>query len=152
MTTRSRGFTLVELIITVAMLSILTTLALPSFLSYLRTAEVQGAAREAQAILAHARQEAIKQNCSVVATRSTGGFTFSRLNCGLPNGVYSLAGMSAGNIFRTSGAVTITGPASVQFNSLGSVLAPATFTLTSTKYSTTMRVFVEASGRTTISQ
>lgn len=151
-----RGFSFVELIITVGVLMVLTTLALPSFLSYLRAAEVQGAAREAQAILANARSEAIRQNCFVTAARSTGGFTFARgTNCSAPAGAFTVTGMSAGGIFRTSGAVTIAGPASVQFNRLGAVEAPvggATFTLTSTQYSTTMRVFVEASGRTRIQQ
>lgn len=148
-----RGFTLVELVITCAMILVLATLAMPSFMTYMRTATVRAAAQEASAILNHARQEAIRQNCSVIAARSTGGFTFSRVaTCSLPAGAYTVVGMSAGGIFKTSDAVTITGPASVQFNALGSAQVAQTFTLTSNRYASTMRVFVEASGRIRIQQ
>lgn len=121
----------------------------------MRTAAVRAAAQNAQAILNQARQEAIKKNCSVVAARSTGGFTFSHLNCsGFANAVYTLTGMSAGGMFKMSEDVTISGPASVQFNALGTAQAAQTFTLTSTRYSstTTMRVFVESTGRIRIQE
>lgn len=158
---RQRGYTLVELIITAAIISIMAMLAAPFFLSYLRSAEVQASAREVSVILASARSEALKQNCSIIATRATGGFTFSRPTpaanttvCTNPTtGPFTVPGMSAGGIFKTSNAVALSGAASVQFGRLGSVELPtggATFTLQSAKYGTTLRVNVAPSGRTVI--
>lgn len=148
-----RGFSFVELVITVAVLLILVGMLTPSFLSYLKTAEIQASAREVQAILANARSEAIKQNCTVTATRSTGGFTFSRgTTCPGGAGAFTVTGMSSGGIFKTGSPVTIAGVTSVIFNQLGAAPTNGTFTLTSTKYSTTMQVIVQASGRTVIQQ
>jgi len=148
------GFTLVELLITISILLVLATLAMPSIVQHMRTAAIRAAATNAQAILNQARAEAIKKNCSIVAARTTGGFTFSHSGCNAPfaNGVYTLPGMSAGGIYKTSEEVAISGPASVTFQPLGTALAAQTFTLTHTRHNTTMRVFVELSGRIRIQQ
>lgn len=149
-----RGFSIVELVVSISFILVMATFAIPVGTEYLRSAAVQGAAREAQVILSAARSEAIKQNCSVIVTRTTNGFTFSRLNCIAPAGIFYVPGMTSSGVFPLAPSTTITGSASVQFDRLGSAAAPATFTVTSTRWNATrtMQVIVDVSGRTRIQQ
>ncbi len=59
------GFTLIELMITIAVLAILAAIALPSFQSTLERLRVKGAAENFFADLQYARTEAIKQNRNI---------------------------------------------------------------------------------------
>lgn len=64
--TNRSGFTLIELMITIAVLAILAAIALPSFQSTLERLRVNGAAENFFADLQYARSEAIKQNRNVL--------------------------------------------------------------------------------------
>jgi len=55
------GFTLIELIVTFALLAVLLTLAAPSFIAYQRNAELTSAANSFVAALSAARSEAMKR-------------------------------------------------------------------------------------------
>ncbi|MFC2993481.1 GspH/FimT family pseudopilin [Halomonas tibetensis] len=57
---RKRGFTLVELIITVAVIAIVATIAIPNFQSVLNSSKLRGDVNEVLAALNYARAEAIK--------------------------------------------------------------------------------------------
>ena len=59
---RTAGFTLVELMVVLAVLTIMLTLAAPSFTSFLRSAELSTAANSFVASLNAARSEAMKRN------------------------------------------------------------------------------------------
>lgn len=59
---RQNGFTLVELMVTVAVLAILSTIAYPSFQSTIRSNRVATTTNELIASLALARSEAIKKH------------------------------------------------------------------------------------------
>lgn len=150
------GFSLVEIAITVGVLIIITTLAMPSLFRYLRNAEAQADARELAAILTHIRQQAIKENCDMTVSRSTGGFTATRgsatSTCTNPTATLTVTGMTSAGLYKPSNGLSIAGPNTVIFNRLGAANAASTFTLTSTKYSTTMRVIVETTGRIRILQ
>lgn len=71
-----RGFTLVELMITLAVLVILTLLAVPSFQDYMQKARVRGAADQLTDMLARARVASVKNNLpvSVKAGSDSGGW------------------------------------------------------------------------------
>ena len=66
------GFTLVELMVAVAVFIILTVIAVPSFSTYLDKARVRGAADDVVNVLSLARQGAVKldRNVSVTTTGS----------------------------------------------------------------------------------
>ena len=68
------GFTLLELIVAVAVFIILTALAVPSFVTYLDKARLRGAADSVVNQIGQARQVAVKMDRNVsLATTGTGG-------------------------------------------------------------------------------
>lgn len=74
--TKELGFTLVELMVTVAIVGILAAIAMPNFQSMIQANRIQSAAAEFQAGLALARAEAIKRGgdakVTIVANSMTG--------------------------------------------------------------------------------
>ncbi|KAF1720765.1 pre-pilin like leader sequence [Pseudoxanthomonas wuyuanensis] len=71
----SAGFTLLELLVTVAVLAILITLAVPSFTSLINSNRLAAQANEVIASLQVARTEAIRLNRRTIICRSTDGAT-----------------------------------------------------------------------------
>lgn len=74
-TSRPSGFTLVELMVTVAVLAILLAIATPSFTSIINGNRLASGANEIVGSLQLARSEAVKRNRSVALCRSTDGAT-----------------------------------------------------------------------------
>jgi type IV fimbrial biogenesis protein FimT len=70
---RQRGFTLVELVVTIALLAVLTTLAAPTFAELLRQWQRDSATRELTTSLQLARSESIKSSRQMVVCPSTDG-------------------------------------------------------------------------------
>ncbi|MEW6352828.1 MAG: GspH/FimT family pseudopilin [Pseudomonadota bacterium] len=68
----SAGFTLVEMIVTVAVLAILLAIGIPSFQGTLDKRRLVGAAEQLYADLQYARTEAIKKNRQVTVSFTTG--------------------------------------------------------------------------------
>jgi type IV fimbrial biogenesis protein FimT len=67
-----RGFTLIELVFTVAVLAILVTLAAPSLRDLVRDQRIKTATFEVYSSLTYARSEAIKRNASVTIVIASG--------------------------------------------------------------------------------
>lgn len=65
---RERGFTLLELIVVMAVMMVLMAALLPAFQSTLRRTKLQGAAQEAAILMRKARFEAVKRNRGVAVT------------------------------------------------------------------------------------
>jgi len=65
MKNQNRGFTLIELMVTLAVLAVLITLAVPSFQDYFQKARVRGAADQVTDLLARARAVAVKSDMPV---------------------------------------------------------------------------------------
>ncbi len=68
-----RGFSLIELVVTIAVLAILVTLATPSFTSLLNASRLTSQANELVASLQLARSEAVRRNSRVTLCRTTNG-------------------------------------------------------------------------------
>ena len=65
---RDRGFTLMELLITLAVVAIVASLAVPSFQNMIATQRVRSAANDLVSALNFARSEAVKRNRVVTVT------------------------------------------------------------------------------------
>lgn len=72
---RAAGFTVIELMITVALLAILTALALPSFRSFIQNNRLASQANEIVAASQLARSEALKRGVNVAICSSDDGQT-----------------------------------------------------------------------------
>jgi len=72
---RSGGFTLVELLMVLAVVGILTAIALPAMRMHLANADIRGVAEEMRSGLELARTEAIRRNASVQFQRNGTGWT-----------------------------------------------------------------------------
>lgn len=113
-----RGFTLIELMVTIGILGILVTLAAPSFTTIIANQRVKGAATDLYIALAKARSEALKLNADVtVAPKSVGhwegGWKTSFVH--LTNGLTTIEDHSAIT------GVTVSGPANAVYQGSGRV-------------------------------
>jgi len=65
---KKRGFTLVELMIVIAVMGIMAVIAAPNFVTYLANQRLKGAARMVMSDLMAARQKAVTQNVNITVT------------------------------------------------------------------------------------
>ena len=70
---RTHGFTLIELMVTLAIAAILMFLAIPSFVSYQRNTQLTSAANSLLAAINAARGEALKRGMSVIVVPTGNG-------------------------------------------------------------------------------
>lgn len=68
----TRGVTLIELMVGIALLGIIATLSLPSFTAFLDRSRLEGAIRSLDADLQWARGEAVKRNAPISITFTPG--------------------------------------------------------------------------------
>ncbi|MDP1527388.1 MAG: GspH/FimT family pseudopilin [Rhodocyclaceae bacterium] len=111
---RQQGFSLIELMVTLAVLAIIIAIAVPSFKTMILNQRVKSASFDIVASLAYARGEAVKQNGNITITPTGGNWS---------NG-WTMSG--SGGVFKTQSAfanVTITGPATIVFGRSGRVTA-----------------------------
>jgi type IV fimbrial biogenesis protein FimT len=154
---RSAGFTLTEIMIAVAILGILSTLAIPNFRQMLRNYEVRGAAEAVGLGLQKARGEAVSRNASVVFTLGSGtSWTVDYVNKPVSTDppLDSRSSTDSPNASMTGVAGDLsTAATKLTFNNIGIVIANAdaspslsrvTFTATGAKE--TLRVEIGAGG------
>jgi len=140
-----------EVLVTVGLIGLATTLALPSLLSYWRAATLTAGAQELQTVLNSARQLAIRQNTSVCVERS-GNLVRFRLN-GCGGTIWTGPGTDPSGWIRLANAIEIVGAPSapVVFSYLGAATPAGTFRVRNPADATqTLTVTVAASGRITI--
>jgi type IV fimbrial biogenesis protein FimT len=73
-----KGFTLVEVMIVIAVIAILAAIAIPSFLSWLPNMRLKAAARDLHGVMMRTKGEAAKRNvnCAVTFNQDFGGTNF----------------------------------------------------------------------------
>ncbi|MBI4983929.1 MAG: GspH/FimT family pseudopilin [Rhodocyclales bacterium] len=108
-----RGFTLVELLVALAVLAILLMVAMPAFNNLIVSQRVKTASFDLVAGLSYARSEAVKQNGTVTLTPSGGNWA---------NG-WTVTGPD-GSTLKTAAAlqsVTVSGPTSLVYGRSGRI-------------------------------
>jgi len=147
---REAGFALTELIVVLAMLGILTIIALPQLLSYWRTAATQAAAAELATVVNRARQLAISGNVNYCAEVSGAKVRYrqnTNATC-TAGAIWTGTGTDSNGLIQLSNRMTV-GGGPVVFSSLGAATLAGTFTVTNPNGGT-RNVVVAASGRVTV--
>ena len=70
-----RGFSLIEALTVISILSVLTAMAIPSMTAMLRNGKLRGTGSDLFGDMLVARSEAVKQNCNVTVTPTGGAWT-----------------------------------------------------------------------------
>lgn len=136
------GFTLVELVVVLAIVAILTVLGLPSFSELIEGQRAKVAASDLMIALAKTRSEAIKRNASVTLSPKSGSWA---------NG-WQVPDPTSGTIIEDHGAVnglSISGPGSVVYQSSGRLQGGSSpsFSVSGDFSDSTRCVSVDLSGR-----
>lgn len=132
---RSRGFTLIELVVTIALLTILFGLAVPSFGEWIRNARVRTASDALQNGVRTAQSEALRRNRQVVffLTNAQPAVGVSAAANGRNWSLQTVARfddaapefIQGGALADTASGVTINGPTALCFNSNGRLVTNA---------------------------
>ena len=150
-----RGFSLIELAVTIAIIALATAISMPSLFTYWRGATLRAAAEELAAGVNRGRQLAIAQGqracIEVVDTQyrywispAAGGNA-----CAAPATKWIGPGTDANGFYRLANNVTLATTANPVFDYLGAANG-ATFTVTNPPDATILKVVVSVSGRVQI--
>jgi len=146
--TSQSGYSFVELVITIGMILIVTTLAMPTFLNYYRSARVRAGAQTLSAYLNAARQLAIKTNVSVCVTNTASTLQFLQTSCA-GTALY-VSGLNSSSNINLPENITLSTGSNPIFGNLGNASTAATYTVTDSVSNRTLHVTVAGSGRITV--
>lgn len=129
---RSRGFTLIELMVTVTILAIMMGIGIPSFRTFLANQRIKSASTELMASVLISRSEAIKRNATVNLTplNSTtwaGGWTVTTVQGTTTIDVHRQQSLDGVTITQKNASNTAVSPSAVSFGSTGRPAAKAYF-------------------------
>lgn len=155
---KNRGYTLAELMVVLAVVGVITAIAVPSFVNYVQGATLRAGAEELASVVNTARSVAIKENTLVCVNRGAGNQVRLLIAAANPCGsatFYGMTGHGSDARVGTNGWITMSNEllvtaatADVIFTSLGAAVPAGTYTVS--KSGQTLRVVVAASGRVTI--
>lgn len=135
---RSRGFTLIELIVVIAVVAILLGLGVPSFREQLARRALEGAATELSSDLQYARSQAVSSNAATtLVTNSTTQYTIA-------------TGGTTHKIVTMDPALTITSGVTVTYDPLRAMANATSITVSSSKTAAQLRLDTNPMGRVTI--
>lgn len=123
MLTTMRGFTLIEAMVTLAIVAVIASIALPNFTTVIANAQIRSTADQLRDLAGRARQEAVKRNVPVALTAAGNVVTLAVPAFGASPALKLTQFVSKSTI--SDGVVTLTGS--------GRATAAASFTVTSDK-------------------
>lgn len=145
----SRGFSLAELLVLIAVIALIAAVSVPSFVSYWQSATLKAGAQELATILNRGRQVAIGQNGSVCVSQSASKVRF--LTGGCAGAVWTGPGTDGNGWFTLQNGVNVSSTTgNVVFNYLGAASSAGTYAVHNPVSNQTMSVTVALSGRVTV--
>ena len=132
---RSSGFTMIELLVIVAIVGILAAVAAPSFTESTAKRSLEGVANELNADLQYTKSQAASVNVAVSMVTSANGYIVSSASATLKT-------------IALDSKITLSSPLTVSFDPYrGFANTAVAITLTHTQTSAQLRVKVDAQGR-----
>ncbi|KPX94624.1 MULTISPECIES: GspH/FimT family pseudopilin [Pseudomonas syringae group genomosp. 2] len=149
----AKGFSLIELLVTVSLVGILAAIAIPSFTSSIQSNKADTELSDLQRALNYARLEAINRGVTVRIAPTSGTAWTGELQVYLvsdtqatPTALRKVAAMSSGATLVADNNAT-----AIDFNNLGALIAPAAaVTMTYTRGTISKTIKVCLTGRITL--
>ncbi|MDF2076917.1 GspH/FimT family pseudopilin [Pseudomonas mendocina] len=150
----SRAFTLIELMVTLAVLAVVISLAAPSFSNMLQENRLAAMSNELQGALQLARSEAVKRRANVTLCRSNADQTACDNETDWAGGWIMTAGTEVLKVWDPIQGVVVTGPNSgIVFRNNGMASAQSwTVTHSSCTGQQKRTISVNATGSTTLAK
>ena len=149
------GFSMMELLVVIAVIGIITAVSAPLFISYLQSAKLTAGTQELASILNRGRQLAISQNTNVCAVRVGDQVRFlTGVTAACGGGVvWTGPGTDGNGFFTLANTVTINNAtANVVFNQLGAAPTSGSYSVLNPASARRICVTVALSGRVTFGQ
>jgi len=150
--TRTRGFTLAELVVVVAVVAVITAVSVPTLWTYFRSAALRGGAEEAVTVLNGARQLAIRLNTTVCVTNDGTAVQYHVGTCAAAP--WTGPGTDTGGNVRLANGIDLGGTNNLCFSYLGAgsatpapCVANGTLTVSNPTAGATLSVVMATTGR-----
>jgi Tfp pilus assembly protein FimT len=140
---------MVELTVALAVVSVMTAVATPQFLSYVRSAKVRGAAEQVATALRRGRQLAVSGNQNVCVQTVATALRYRIGSCAGPT--WTGPGTDASGNIPAPAGISLSATASPVFTYLGSASPAATYAVADLLSAQQLHVTVAASGRVSVS-
>jgi len=144
-----RGFSLTELIVVVAMIGVLSLLAVPSLLRHWQNTSLSAGAEQLSSVLNRARQLAISRNGPVCVERSGTSVRLRTVSCA--GAAWTGVGTDSTGLIQIANNLQVSASTgSVIFTNVGGANPGATYTLLDPKTNRSRTVVVSTTGRVII--